>query len=311
MIYTCTLNPSVDLFVSVKDFQLGSVNLSAGEVKVPGGKGINVSRVLQRLGLPSKALGFTGGFTGDFIQKKVEAEGIQTDFIRVSGDTRINIKLKADVETEINGTAPAINDHQLNQLLSKLAHLTRGDVLVLSGSVPCFVKQTIYREILEKVTGKGILTLVDTKGMPLKHSLEAKPFLIKPNHVELGDMFGTTIRSQEEALQYAGRAVKMGAENVIVSMAGQGAVFANKKTIFTATVPEGKVKNSVGAGDSVVAGFISSYINGKNPIEAFRYGIAAGSASAFSKGFCSREKIASLFNQVKINEQGGKQHEDF
>ncbi|SDY34033.1 1-phosphofructokinase [Evansella caseinilytica] len=300
MIYTLTLNPSVDYIVTVDQFAAGKTNRTSAEMKNPGGKGINVSRVLNHLNIKTKALGFIGGFTGEFIEKSLQNEGVETNFIKVDGDTRINIKLRADAETEINGRSPKIGQKHLDQLKKQLRQLKSGDILVLAGSVPDCLPATIYRELVQEIDSNEVKIIVDTSGQPLIESLSASPFLIKPNHHELADVFGVSNISVNEAATLGKKLIDKGVDNIIVSMAGEGALFIHRDKTILGSVPKGDVKNSVGAGDSVVAGFIASYIYSDSLEEAFRYGLAAGSATAFSEGFCQKELINKLMKEVSI-----------
>ncbi|MDQ0481241.1 1-phosphofructokinase [Guptibacillus hwajinpoensis] len=310
MIYTITLNPSVDYIVQLDNLKTGLVNTVDAETKMAGGKGVNVSRVLNRLGHQSIALGFVGGFTGQFIEKSLIDEGLTTKFIHVEGDTRINIKLKNGEETEINGLSPTISEENVDKLFEQLSQTVPGDVVVLAGSVPKSINHSIYSRILNSLP-QGVQAIVDTKGKALEETVKAKPFLVKPNHHELGDLFGVKVTTVEDAVTYGKKVQALGAENVIVSMAGDGAVILTKEGIFLGNVPVGHVKNSVGAGDSVVAGFLSTYIETGNLKEAFQLGIAAGSASAFSTGFCTEEEVQSLRKQIAVKpyDDGGGQEE--
>ncbi|MCF6409335.1 1-phosphofructokinase [Pseudalkalibacillus salsuginis] len=307
MIYTVTLNPSLDYIVGLEDLELGKVNRAGETYKFPGGKGINVSRVLKRLGHSSCALGFIGGFTGDFIQSAIEMEEIETDFVVVDGDSRINVKVRADLETEINGPSPGIDPQHLDLLKKKFSSIRENDVVILAGSLPENLEPSYYRELIELVP-EGARVIVDTKGVPLNQAILARPFLIKPNHHELGDLFNVEIITSDEAEKYARKLVDKGAEHVIVSMAGNGALLVTSEGSYTCNVPKGKVVNSVGAGDSVVAGFVSSYLNHGNILEAFQYGVAAGSASAFSLEFCTKKEVEELFQTIQVREfeKGGE-----
>ncbi|RBW71040.1 1-phosphofructokinase [Bacillus taeanensis] len=300
MIYTCTLNPSVDYLVEADCIQLGELNRITKEAKIPGGKGINVSRVLNGLEIKNKALGFIGGFTGRFVEEYLQNEQIGCDFVTVNGDTRINVKLKADQETEINAAGPKITEKELKQLMEKFDQLKRDDILVLAGSIPHSLPAQLYKNVMERLVNKGIKVVVDTTGQSLADVLQLKPFFIKPNHHEVAELFNVSITSVEEAVPYGRKLVEMGAEHVVVSMAGMGALFFTKDQVYYANVPKGEVKNSVGAGDSVVAGFLVSYVTNGDLTEAFRYGVTAGSASAFSKGFCTKELIEELISEVQI-----------
>ncbi|MDQ0231355.1 1-phosphofructokinase [Metabacillus malikii] len=300
MIYTVTLNPSVDYIVSVQQFELGALNRTTADTKFPGGKGINVSRVMKRLGVESKALGFIGGFTGSFIEEFLQAEQIKTQFVQVEGDSRINIKLKTEVETEINGMGPVISTENVTQFLKFFEQLESEDIVVLAGSIPGTLPASIYKEIITLCKAKGIKVVADVSGDALREVIAEKPFLIKPNHHELGELFNTEIQSAEQALHYAQQLVNDGVQNVIVSLAEKGALLVTNDESFTANVPKGSVINSVGAGDSVVGGFLSAYMSNKCLEEAFKLGVASGSATAFSMELCTREKIEELLPQIKV-----------
>ncbi|WP_165997222.1 1-phosphofructokinase [Bacillus sp. Cs-700] len=308
MIYTITLNPSVDYIVQLENLKTGLVNTVDEEMKIAGGKGVNVTKVLKRLGHESTALGFVGGFTGQFIEQSLKEEALYPNFIHVNGDTRINIKLKNGEETEINGLSPEITESDIEQLFTQLSQTVAGDIVVMAGSVPSSVDQTIYSRILQALPD-GVQAIVDTKGEALKEVVRAKPFLVKPNHHELGDLFDVDITSVAEAVKYGKKVQEMGAKNVIVSLAGDGAVLITAEDVLFGNVPIGKVQNSVGAGDSVVAGFLSKYIETENLKEAFQSGIAAGSASAFSTGFCTAEEVQALRKQITVktyDDMGGR-----
>lgn len=300
MIYTVTLNPSIDFIVEVDDFKTGHLNRIDRESKFPGGKGINVSRVLNTIGVPSKALGFLGGFTGGFIQNTLESEGIHTEFVKVEGDSRINIKLKTGEETEINGQGPTLTEKNIQDLFNKLEALQEGDILILSGSIPPSLPKTFYSDLTREYSKRGVKVVVDAGGQILAEVLQDKPFLVKPNHHELSDLFGVTINTVEEVIPYGKKVVDMGAENVIVSMAGDGALLFTNGEVYSATVPKGQVVNSVGAGDSLVAGFIGTYSKEQDFIKAFQVAVATGSATAFSRDLATQEKIDSLLDQVII-----------
>lgn len=302
MIYTLTLNPSVDYIVQLENFQLGELNRTVSEAKFPGGKGINVSRVLKQYGTKSRALGFVGGFTGEYIEHYLQNEQIDTDFVKVTEDTRINIKLKTGKESEINAKGPSISDYNLQMLKEKIFKLGSEDLLVLAGSIPSTLPKTTYEELVKICVENGAQFVVDAEGDLLKKVIPYKPFLIKPNHHELGELFNTTFTSAEEVIPYGKKLVEMGAENVIVSLADKGAVMVNQHSAFLAEVPSGEVKNSVGAGDSMVAGFLAAYEQTRDLKEAFRYGVASGSATAFSLGLCTKAKVEELLLQVPIKE---------
>jgi 1-phosphofructokinase len=302
MIYTCTLNPSIDYVARVKEFKEGHLNRTESAQMYPGGKGINVSRVLKRLGIESTALGYTGGFTGEFIKEFLTNETITHDFITVSDVTRINVKLKSEKETEINGLGPSISSSNQKKLLEKINSMNDGDFLVLAGSIPQSISEDFYGEIAKKCLQKGVKAVIDTAGTALIKTFPHEPFLIKPNHHELGDLFQTKIESVEDAVFYGKKLLNEGVENVIVSMAGEGAIFLNKQHTLLANVPAGIVKNSVGAGDSVVAGFLSQIIQHNDIQTAFNYGVASGSATAFSEDLCTKELVEKLVKEISIKE---------
>ncbi|MEH7075373.1 1-phosphofructokinase [Neobacillus drentensis] len=302
MIYTLTLNPSVDYIVKLESFEIGELNRTVDEAKFPGGKGINVSMVLSQFGTGSKALGFVGGFTGAYIEQSLQERKIVTDFIQVAEDTRINVKIKTGQESEINAKGPTITEQNFTMLKQKITQLNKNDLLVLAGSIPSSLPKTTYEELVQICRENGAQFVVDAEGDLLKKVMSYQPFLIKPNHHELGELFETTITNVEEVIPFGQRLVEMGAKNVIVSLAGAGAVLVNRERTLLAEVPKGTVKNSVGAGDSMVAGFLASYEKTGDIEEAFRYGVASGSATAFSLGLCTREKVEELLPQVKIKE---------
>lgn len=300
MIYTLTLNPSLDYIVELEEVKLGDLNRTKQESKFPGGKGINVSRLLKRMGVTSEALGFVGGFTGLYIKDYLMEEQIKTNFVEVKEDTRINVKLKSKEETEVNARGPQITDKDFSNLEKQILQLTHEDTLVLAGSIPSCMPSTTYEKIVAICQKNGTKFVVDAEGELLKNVLPYKPFLIKPNHHELGDLFNIRFTSAVEVIPYANKLVEMGAENVIVSLAEKGAVFVNNETALLSNVPKGEVKSSVGAGDSMVAGFLAKYSETQSVEEAFRYSIAAGSATAFSIGLASKDKVESLLKEVNI-----------
>jgi 1-phosphofructokinase len=302
MIYTCTLNPSIDYVARVNDFKEGHLNRTETAQMYPGGKGINVSRVLKRLGIENTALGYTGGFTGEFIKDFLTSEEINHDFITVSDFTRINVKLKSEKETEINGLGPNISPFNQQELLEKINTMDKGDYLVLAGSIPPSIAEDFYGEVTKKCFQKGVKSVIDTAGTALIKTFPYKPFLIKPNHHELGDLFQTKVSNVEDAIFYGKKLMKEGVQNVIVSMAGKGAIFLNKQHTLFANVPVGTVKNSVGAGDSVVAGFLSQIIQDSDVQTAFQYGVASGSATAFSEDLCTKELVEKLRKEISIQE---------
>lgn len=297
MIYTVTFNPSLDYIIRVDHFQTGQINKTYYENILPGGKGINVSIVLSNLGHDSTALGFTAGFTGKEIENRMNKFGCQTDFIQVKeGLSRINVKMKSDNETEINGMGPNITDENIQELFDKLDQLTSEDILVISGSIPKTLPDDIYEKIMLHLQDKKIKIVVDATKNLMMNVLKYKPFLIKPNNHELGELFDVTLNTQDEVIPYAQKLQEMGAQNVLISMAGEGAVFIDEhKAIHKSPAPKGTVVNSVGAGDSMVAGFISGYLNSNGDYnKAFLKGICSGSASAFSPNLCTKEEVEQL-----------------
>ena len=298
MIYTVTLNPSLDYVVDVDDFELGRTNRAVSERLYAGGKGINVSFVLKNLGFESTALGFSAGFTGEEIKKQIQERGITENLITVlNGQSRINIKLRGQQETEINGMGPDIEKEHIQQLLKKLSVLSPGDYLILAGSVPMKINDTIYYDILKTLDKKGIKAVVDTTGDLLLNVLKYHPFLIKPNIHELSELFSTEIKTKEEMVQYGLKLQDMGAQNVIVSMAGDGAVFiCENGEIYKSEAPKGVVKNSVGAGDSMVAGFLAGFCETKDFAKAFKMGVCTGSASAFSEDLATKEQVRQVMD---------------
>lgn len=299
MIYTVTLNPSLDYLTVVEDFQLHKTNRTGMEELTPGGKGLNVSTVLANLGVVSMALGFAGGFTGQELARRVRELGFDSDFVFVAqGMTRINVKVLNYDGTEINGMGPWVAEKELQTFIEKLDNLEKGDYLVLAGSSPRGVPGTIYRDILKKVQEKNISVVVDACGELLEGVLEYAPFLIKPNHHELGQLFGVEIHTKEQAVYYAQLLRTRGARNVLVSMGGAGAVLVDETDkVHMLNAPVGEVVNSVGAGDSMVAGFLAGYAESGDYEKAFRMGVAAGSATAFSKNLATGEEIMRLMDR--------------
>lgn len=300
MIYTVTFNPSLDYIVSMNGFEMGMTNRTTGEQMFPGGKGINVSIVLGNLGIESTALGFTAGFTGEQIEREVQKIGLLTDFIHIDkGFSRINVKLKDYEGTEINGMGPEIGQIHVNELFEKLDRLEADDILILAGSIPKSLPDSMYSDILERLQKKGVLFVVDATQELLLNVLQYKPFLIKPNNHELGEIFGVTLETREDVVPYAKKLQERGARNVLVSMAGQGAVLVDEDgAVHMLAAPKGKLVNAVGAGDSMVAGFVAGWTKEQDYDYAFRMGISAGSASAFSELLATREEIERVFESI-------------
>ena len=304
MIYTVTFNPSLDYIVSVDDFQLGMTNRTDSELMLPGGKGINVSTVLGNLGIPSTALGFVAGFTGDEIVRRVEQMNVRSDFIRVeNGISRINVKLKSIDGTEINGAGPEIGEDMIALLMEKLDQLKEGDILVLAGSIPTSMPDDMYSRIMEMLDGRGVMIVVDATKDLLLNVLPYHPFLIKPNNHELGEIFGATPTTREAVVPFAKKLQEMGARNVLVSMAGEGAVLVTADgQIFSTPAPKGTLVNGVGAGDSMVAGFLAGWMEQTDYRHAFYMGVAAGSASAFSEYLATRPEVDAVYDAVIRNQ---------
>ncbi|MDO4617560.1 MAG: 1-phosphofructokinase [Lachnospiraceae bacterium] len=301
MLYTVTFNPSLDYIVDVDDFKLGLTNRTTDELMLPGGKGINVSIVLRNLGFENTALGFTAGFVGDEIKRRVVEMGIVSDFIDVEeGISRINVKLKSIDGTEINGMGPAISQEKVEQLMTQLEQLTADDCLFLAGSIPASMPDDMYSRIMERFHERGCRIIVDaTKDLLLK-VLKYHPFLIKPNNHELGEIFGVELKTRESVVEYGRKLQEMGARNVLISMAGQGAVLvAENGEVHDSPAPKGKLVNAVGAGDSMVAGFMAGYLASGDYKKAFHMGLATGSASAFSENLATKEEVEEVLKQLE------------
>ena len=302
MIYTVTFNPSLDYIVRMDHFEAGAINRVSYEQVLAGGKGINVSIVLHNLGHESTALGFVAGFTGAEIEHKLDAFPVKHDFVHLeNGFSRINVKAKAENETEINGQGPDISEAAQKKLFEKLDTLGKGDTLVLAGSIPKTLPDDIYERIMERLDGRGIRIVVDAEKKLLLNVLKYHPFLIKPNNHELGDMFGVVLKTDEEIVTYAKKLQETGATNVLISMAGDGAILltADGKH-YKSPAPKGKLVNSVGAGDSMVAGFLTGCIESHDDLEtAFYMGVATGSASAFSENLATRPEVEGLLKTIR------------
>lgn len=299
MVYTVTFNPAIDYVVHTGEMKLGATNRSEKEEMYFGGKGINVSIVLRELGIGSKALGFTAGFTGEAIEKGLSEMGIDADFVRLkNGNSRINVKIKSTEETELNGQGPDIDEAAINALFAKLDKLSDGDTLILAGSIPSSLPSDIYEKILGRLSGRNIKTVVDATKDLLLNVLKYKPFLVKPNNHELGEMFGTELKTDEEIEKYARKLQEMGAVNVLISMAGDGAMLIDEYgKMHRCGVCRGTVRNSVGAGDSMVAGFTAGSLKGDYEY-ALKLGTAAGGATAFSDGLAEKAKIDELLKTL-------------
>lgn len=300
MIYTVTLNPSIDFIVKVDGLKLGDLNRMKEDFKLPGGKGINVSRILKRMDTESTALGFLGGFTGNFISEWLKEEQINTAFTNVQFDTRINIKLKSDTETEINGLGPVLSEKEIEDLKQAMNNVKKGDIVVLSGSTPASLRNGFYQELIEIIRGKEAEFVIDTTGDDLKDALAKRPLLIKPNNHELAELYHTEFKSIEDILPYGKKLLEEGAQNVLISMAGDGALLFTKDGAYQSNVLVRPLKNSVGAGDSMIAGFIGSYSKDQDTVEAFKWGVACGSATAFSDDLATKALIDELIPEVEI-----------
>lgn len=301
MIYTVTFNPSLDYIVRLDSFSTGEINRVNYEQVLAGGKGINVSIVLKNLGQANTALGFLAGFTGDEIKHQLHEFGVTNAFVQLNkGFSRINVKAKAENETEINGQGPDIDEAKREELFAKLDQLQADDTLVLAGSIPKTLPDDIYQQIMARLNGKGIRIIVDAEKKLLLNVLQYHPFLIKPNNHELGDMFGVTLTTDAEIIEYAKKLQAKGAQNVLISMAGDGAILLTADgTTYKCPAPKGKLVNSVGAGDSMVAGFITGFNESGGDFKtAFYMGVATGSASAFSDNLATRPEVEALLKTI-------------
>ncbi|WP_161980886.1 1-phosphofructokinase [Streptococcus sp. S784/96/1] len=303
MIYTVTLNPSIDFIVRLDSVEVGAVNRMESDDKYAGGKGINVSRILQKLGYDNTATGFIGGFTGRFVTDGLVAEGIKAQFVEVDQDTRINVKIKADHETEINGTGPVITEEQLAELEKTLSQVTPDDVVVFAGSAPANLGNQVYNRLIPLVKNAGAEVVCDFEGQTLLDSLAYEPLLVKPNNHELEAIFGVELNGIDDIETYARHILAKGAKNVIVSMAGAGALLVTPEAAYFAKPIKGQVKNSVGAGDSMVAGFTGEFVATGNPLEAFKWGVACGTATAFSDDLASIDFIKETFEKVEVEKR--------
>ena len=300
MIYTVTLNPSIDFIVRLDHLELGSVNRMTSDDKFAGGKGINVSRILQRLDVDNTATGFIGGFTGRFVENGLIAEGIKTNFVQVSEDTRINVKIKAGEETEINGAGPKISDEKLEELKAILAGLSSEDTVVFAGSAPSSLGNQVYNMLIPIAKKAGAEVICDFEGQTLLDALNYQPLLVKPNNHELADIFGVELNGLADIEKYAREILTKGAKNVIISMAGDGALLVTPEAAYFAKPIKGTVKNSVGAGDSMVAGFTGEYVKSGDPIEALKWGVACGTATTFSDDLATAEFIKETYQKVEV-----------
>lgn len=304
MFYTVTLNPALDYNMTLNEFTAERVNRSVKEEVIPGGKGLMVSRMLKNLGIESTAFGLVAGFTGTELIRMVHELGIRTSFVSLpEGMTRINVKLWGGLEGEINAQGPECDEKSLQALFEKLSLLTKEDTLVLSGSVPATLPKDIYVDMIKHVKDKGMRVVVDATGELLRNTLPYRLFLVKPNHHELGELYGVTLTTKEDVAQYAKKLREEGARNVLVSMAGDGAVLAAEDgSVWFGEAPQGTVVNTVGSGDSMVAGFLAGYEKAQNAEQAFKTGIASGSASAFSAELGTKDEVEALLRQIQVTQ---------
>lgn len=308
MIYTVTFNPAMDYVMQVNNINEKDINRSEAEQIFYGGKGINVSSVLTQLDIENTATGFLAGFTGSELERMLEADNINTDFVHLkTGFTRINVKIKSEKELDINAHGPDISEQDIDELLNKLKGIKSGDYLVLSGSVPPSLSDDIYEKLLEHFTDKDINIVVDTTGNLLKNILKYKPFLIKPNHHELGEIFSVDINSTQDVIRYAKKLQEMGAKNVLVSRAKDGATLIDENgNVTSVTNASGKIVSSVGCGDSMVAGFIAGYIESRDYEKALRLGAICANATAFSSSIAKKKEIDNMLlnKNIYIKQEG-------
>ncbi|GEO46058.1 1-phosphofructokinase [Companilactobacillus kimchii] len=305
MIYTITVNPSIDYVLQLKNLNTGEVNRTQNDVKLPGGKGINVSRIMKELNIDSTALGFVGGATGSMFEELLSQHNLKTSFTRVKEDTRINVKINAteqNEETEINGAGPTISNEEQTNFMNNLSEIGKGDIVVMAGSLSRNLNTNFYLDIAEKIQKQGAEFIIDTTGQALLDTLPLHPLVVKPNHHELADLFDVTFKDEQEIITYARKLLDKGAKHVLVSMAGDGALLVTKDKAYKANAPKGTVINSVGAGDSMIAGFAGTFMETNDPIESFHMGAACGSATAFSQDIAIKEKIDEVYKEISITE---------
>lgn len=300
MIYTLTLNPSIDYVLKIDKFEDGQTLRSNTEEKYPGGKGIMVSKLLKNLGEKSVNIGFLGGFTGDFIRKKLNDLGIEEDFTRIEDDSRINVKLKYETETEINAQGPKIKEEEIEEFLNYLDQLQEDDFVIISGSIPKSLGDDFYRVIVNLLEMNNVRFALDTSGKKLYKLSSYKPFLVKPNKDELSEIFDDEIDSDEKIVKYARKLIDQGAENVIVSLGKDGSIFVDNSVAYKAKPIEGKLINSVGSGDSMVAGYIYGYMKGLSKLDSYKLAVSCGSATAFSPDIAEKELIDDIFKKVEV-----------
>ena len=302
MIYTVTVNPSIDYIVQLEQLNLGEVNRMDYDNKLPGGKGINVSRILKELGLDNTALGFLGGFTGEFVKQELEKTGLKTNFTKIKDDTRINVKIKAQVETEINGRGPKLSPAEIESFTAQFEKLTADDVVIFAGILVPSLSDDFYFDLIKIIRQKGAQFVIDTTGESLLKTLPEKPLVVKPNNHELAELFGVELNSMDDIVKYGKKLLDMGAQHVLISMAGDGGLMITNDKTYRSYAPKGTVVNSVGAGDSMIGGFTGTFAKTKDPLEAFRYGLACGSATAFSEDLADKAKIDEILPMIEIEE---------
>ena len=302
MIYTVTVNPAIDYIVQLKELTLGEVNRMDYDNKLPGGKGINVSRILKELGHENTALGFLGGFTGEFVDDALQQLGLQTKFTRINDQTRINVKIKAQTETEINGQGPKITAAEVAEFSQQFEQLTPADTVIFAGSLVPSLSNDFYLDLIKIIRAHGAQFVIDTTGESLLKTLPEQPLVVKPNNYELAELFGVELNSIADIVKYARKLLELGAQHVLVSMAADGGLMVTKDHVYRSKAPKGTVINSVGAGDSMIAGFTGTFADTNDPQEAFKYGLACGSATTFSEDLATRTKIDELLPQIEITE---------
>ncbi|KRL63350.1 1-phosphofructokinase [Lactobacillus psittaci] len=302
MIYTVTVNPALDYVLQLDKVITGEVNRTDDCQFLAGGKGINVSQILNQLKIENTAWGFVGGFTGQELVRQLNKKHIVSDFVQISDTTRVNVKIHAEKETEINSAGPQITEQEITAFKARLSDLNKGDIVVMSGSLTKGLGQDFYKDLLPTIKEAGAEFVVDTTGQALLDTLEFKPLVIKPNHHELADLFGVTFDSNEEMLTYAKKLLDMGAQNVMISMAKDGGYLVNKNGVYHAPGAKGTAINSVGAGDSMIAGFVGTYFETQDPVEAFKIGMACGAATAFTKDIAVKSQIDAVLPQIKVSE---------
>lgn len=304
MIYTLTLNPSIDYVINLDEVHLGELNRIQSDSFFTGGKGINVSRVLNNLGYDNTALGFIGGFTGSFIEDELAKENIKTNFTAVDEYTRINIKVQASEETELNGKGPRISEETAEKLLENIVSVNSDDLVILSGSKAQNLPDDYYQHIIKMIKEADSDFVIDTTGDDLKNALQHNPFLVKPNDVELAELYGVTLETENDYLKYGQKLIEAGARFAIVSLGSKGALLFTSEGVYRGHSPKGTLKSSVGAGDSMIAGFVGTYLESEDAVEAFKMGLACGSATAFTDDLAKKDEIEALLPQVQVKKIG-------